>query len=61
MFSSTLERGIPMLNNIAEAIETIGACATIAEQAADDHRELWAVVVALRACQDYLDKLAEKE
>ena len=50
-----------MLNNIAEAIETIGACATIAEQAADDHRELWAVVVALRACQDYLDKLAEKE
>lgn len=50
-----------MMNNLSEAIETIDACATITEQAADDRRELWAVVVALRACEEYLDNLDEKE
>lgn len=44
-----------MLNNPAEAIETISGCAKIIEGYADDHPELWAVVAALRSCEDWMD------
>lgn len=48
-----------MLNSLSEVVETIDACATIVEQVADDHRELWAVIAALRSCEEYLDAQSE--
>lgn len=45
-----------MLNNISEVTETISACAKIVEQYADDHPELWAVIAALRSCEEWLDE-----
>jgi hypothetical protein len=50
-----------MLNNSAEVTETISACAQIVEQYADTIPELWAVVAALRSCEDWMDATAEAE
>lgn len=47
-------RLLTMLNNAAEAIETISACARIIEHHADTTPELWAVVAALRSCEDWV-------
>jgi len=54
-------KGPVMLNNSAEVTETISACAQIVEQYADTIPELWAVVAALRSCEDWMDATAEAE
>lgn len=43
-----------MLKNSAEVAETINACARIVEEYADEHRSLWAVIAALRSCEDWV-------
>ena len=48
-----------MLNNSAEVTETISACAQIVEQHADTTPELWAVVAALRSCEDWLEDFSD--
>lgn len=44
-----------MLNNVAEVTETISACVKIIEQYVDEYAELWAVIAALRSCEDWLN------
>ncbi len=48
-----------MLNNIAETTETISACAKIVEECADEQPVLWAVVAALRSCEEWMESEIE--
>lgn len=50
-----------MLNDLAETIETMEACAIHLERVSEERgvRELWLDITAIRSCVDYLDGMSE--